>query len=166
MNESNIEIATKNSWENIPIDNPQKINIELAFSLEQFNKIKNGLIPEEMEDKWFIFYENNWLYFHRSWTGYGIYKAEIIEKNSSYYINEFFVERNKEKYRCENENEDIENFTFLIAWGLLNIDVREIYFNKNKNNEANAIRSWSNFGNLFISKNDIEEYNKNGKDNK
>ena len=26
-----------------------------------------------MEDKWFIFYEEPWLYLHRSWTGAGIY---------------------------------------------------------------------------------------------
>jgi hypothetical protein len=158
MNEKKIEIATRDTWKNIPIDNPEKINIELTFSQEQFDKIKNGLIPQEMEDKWFIFYEKNWLFFHRSWTGHGIYKTEIKEKNGSYFINEFFVEKNKEKYSCNSEDEDIDNFTSLIALGLLNIDVSQIYFNKNKKNEVNVIKSWSNFGNLFISKKDIEEY--------
>jgi hypothetical protein len=159
MDELTNEIATRETWENIPIDTSKKIFVELNFSQEQYTKMKRGLIPHEMEDKWFIFFENNWLYFHRSWTGYGIYKAEIKENNGRYCINEFFVERNKEKYKCENDNEDIDSFTFLIAWGLLNVDVREIFFKKNINNENETIKSWSNFGGLFISKKDIEIYN-------
>jgi hypothetical protein len=158
--EDNInEIATRETWENIPMERPQKISIKLVFSEEQYIKIKNGLIPREMEDKWFIFFENNWLYFHRSWTGFGIYKSEITESNKKYCINEFYAERNKEKYTCDNENEDVDNFAFLIAWGLLNVDVREIFFKKNIGTEKEAIKSWSNFGSLMISKKDIELYN-------
>jgi len=158
MEEKTDKIATRKTWNNLPIDAPEKIIIELKFSQEQYNKIKRGLIPHEMEDKWFIFFEDNWLYFHRSWTGYGIYKAEIKKDNGNYCIYEFFVERNKEKYKCEDDNEDIDNFTFLIAWGLLDVDVREIFFRNNINNEKETIKSWSNFGNLFISKKDIERH--------
>jgi hypothetical protein len=159
MNDDINEIATRETWKNIPIKNPQRIFIELVFSEEQYMKIKNGLIPQEMEDKWFIFFENNWLYFHRSWTGFGIYKAEIKRNNEKYCINEFYVEHNKEKYACDNENEDIDNFTFLIAWGLLNVDAREIFFKNNISNEKETIKSWSNFGSLMIAKRDIELYN-------
>ncbi len=69
------EIATKSSWKNHPIDNPKRIDIELQFTAEQFSKLTYGLIPEEMEDKWFIFLQNDWLYFHRSWTGFGFCNA-------------------------------------------------------------------------------------------
>jgi hypothetical protein len=148
--------AARETLQNIPIDTPKRIAIDLKFSREQFDKIKNGLIQNEMEDKWFIFFEDNWLYFHRSWTGFGIYKAELKKDNDKYCINEFFVERNKEKYNCENDEKDTDNFTFLIAWGLLNVDVREIFFRKNENNEKETIQSWGAFGNLFISKNDME----------
>jgi len=71
------EIATKDTWINLPIDNPKQLEIYLEFTESQFNKIKNGLIPEEMEDKWFIYYEQGFLHFHRSWTGHGLFKAKI-----------------------------------------------------------------------------------------
>jgi hypothetical protein len=52
-----------------------------SYTHADFEKIKRGLIPEEMEDKWFIFFEEPWLYFHRSWTGSGVYGAKFRQSN-------------------------------------------------------------------------------------
>jgi ADP-ribosyl-[dinitrogen reductase] hydrolase len=67
------ETATKETWKNIPIDNPKRIVIDLIFTVKQFSKLILGLIPQQMEDKWFIYYEKERLYFYRSWTGNKIY---------------------------------------------------------------------------------------------
>ena len=48
-----------------------------TYSHDQFERIRRGLIPYEMEDKWFIFLENSVLYLHRSWTGKPVYKVEF-----------------------------------------------------------------------------------------
>jgi ADP-ribosyl-[dinitrogen reductase] hydrolase len=76
------EIATRTTWQNFPIDNPKRIEFSIHFTDRQFLKLVNGLIPHQMEDKWFIFYENDWLYFHRSWTGFGLYKAQLIKEQN------------------------------------------------------------------------------------
>ena len=39
-----------------------------SFTAEEYTCLSRGLIPEVMEDKWFIFMEADRLYFHRSWT--------------------------------------------------------------------------------------------------
>lgn len=101
------KVATRATWKNEPIDNPKRIEISLRFTDEQFLKLKRGLIPQQMEDKWFIFFENGWLYFHRSWTGFGHYKAGIVKEEEGYSINEFWAERNQEKYKNEDDNIDI-----------------------------------------------------------
>ncbi|NWJ51326.1 MAG: ADP-ribosylglycohydrolase family protein [Bacteroidetes bacterium] len=103
-----------------------------------------------MEDKWFIFYENDYLFFHRSWTGFGLYKAQIIKEQVGYSIHEFWAERNQEKYSNKDDNTDIETFSFLIAQGLLEIDVREIFVVNNIKNETDCVKGWSNFGNLLF----------------
>lgn len=144
------ETATKKTWANYPIDNPKKIDIDLHFFNKQFLKLTKGLIPQEMEDKWFIYYENEWLYFHRSWTGYGIYKAKLNKEVVGYSIKEFWVERNKEKFENDDDNSDIETFTFLIARGLLGIDVRNIYSSRNIKSETDVVKGWSNFGNMLF----------------
>lgn len=113
------DIATSQSWKNSPIDQPYKISTNLSFNTAQFDKMILGYIPIEMENKWFIFYENECFYFHRSWTGHGIYKACIHKIGSTYYISEFDVERNTEKYQNKNDEKDIRDLMSLIKYLLL-----------------------------------------------
>jgi O-acetyl-ADP-ribose deacetylase (regulator of RNase III) len=47
------------------------------FSPEEMAVVARGLIPQEMEDKWFIFLEDDVLSFHRSWTGLCCYEVRI-----------------------------------------------------------------------------------------
>ena len=150
------KIATSATCENIPIDNPKRIDILLNFTNEQFSKLIKGLIPHQMEDKWFIFYENSWLYFHRSWTGYGNYKAQIIKKQNGYYIDALWAERNIEKYKNQDDETDIKTFTFLIERGLLGIDVREMYNEKGIKSEEDSIKEWSSLGNLLFTNQGID----------
>jgi len=74
-----------------------------------------------MEDKWFIYFENGWLYFHRSWTGFGIYKAQLKKEpdGNGNSISEFWVERNQKKYINKDDHKDIQTFSLLITRGLL-----------------------------------------------
>lgn len=150
------ETATKETWKNVPIDNPKKIDIDLLFTEKQFSKLKNGLIPQQMEDKWFIYYENEWLHFHRSWTGNGMYKAKLNKITDGYSIKEFWAERNQEKYKNQDDNTDIETFSFLIARGLLGIDVSSIYSSRNIKTETDALKGWSNFGNMLFTNQGVD----------
>ncbi len=150
------ETATKETWKNIPIDNPKRIDIDLLFTDKQFSKLTTGLIPQQMEDKWFIYFEDEWLYFHRSWTGYGMYKAKLNKIVEGYSIKEFWAERNQEKYKNEDDNTDIETFSFLIARGLLGIDVRNIYSSKNIKSETDELKGWSNFGNMLLTNQGVD----------
>ena len=63
-------IATR---ESCMILDPPEMQVALDFSESytdsDFERIKRAVIPEEGEDKWFIFFGEPWLYFHRSWTG-------------------------------------------------------------------------------------------------
>lgn len=152
------EIATKDTWQNQPIDNPKRIAIDLHLTDKQFSKLTNGLIPQQMEDKWFIYYENEWLYFHRSWTGNGMYKAKLNKETDGYSITEFWTERNQEKYKNEDDNTDVETFSFLIARGLLGIDVGNIYSNRNIKTESDVLKGWSNFGNMLFTNQGIDYF--------
>ena len=149
--------ATRTTWKNQPIVEAKRIKIALHFTEEQFLKLKKGLIPCQMEDKWFIFCENDWLFFHRSWTGLGILKSQLIKDQEGYSVNEFWAERNHEKYSNEDDRSDIEALCFLIAEGLLRVDVREIYVQNNIKSETDLIKGWSNFGSLLFPNQNVTE---------
>lgn len=130
------------------ITKPKKIVIDLSFTHEQFEKIKLGFMPKEMEDKWGIYYSRNKIYFHRSWTGHRIYTAKIEHHNDKHIINKFYVERNKNRYNNIDDNEDIAIVVFLIA-NLLGVDVRSI-FSVSTMSEVNTLKLWSLFGKMFF----------------
>jgi len=145
------KIATKESWENYPIDTPKRIKVDLIFTQPQFEELIKGLIPRQMENKWFIYYEDEWIYFHRSWTGFGVYKAKLEKNGSNYLISEFWVEINTVKYRSVNDSSEIENFIHLITVGLLNEDVGQFIDNQKNQTRPNLAKKWSLFGNMIFS---------------
>jgi len=152
-----VKAAIRSTWKNEPIVDAKRIKIALQFTEEQYSKLKKGLIPHQMEDKWFIFFEDDWLYFHRSWTGLGIFKAQLIKDQEGYSIIEFWAERNHEYYSNEDDNSDIEAFCFLIAGGLLKVDVREIYVRNSMKSETDLVKGWSNFGSLLFQNQSVSD---------
>jgi hypothetical protein len=74
-----IKTATKHSWTSIVLIDGQALPYHATFSAREFERIKRGLIPHAMEDKWFIYYEAPHLHLHRSWTGQGVYRLAFNE---------------------------------------------------------------------------------------
>lgn len=105
-----MKIATKDKWETIPMTNPKKLDVSISLNIEQLTKLKLGLVPNEMEDKWFVYFENKTMHFHRSWTGYEIFKAKLNYNDSGCQINEFCVEQNPEKYKELDDARNISLF--------------------------------------------------------
>ena len=93
------EHATRFSWQifEMPVRNA-KLLFKMRFSPAEVARLKKGLIPQQMEDKWFVFFENNWFNFHRSWTGYCIYRLRLEPDGECYRIAEAWVNRDAEQY--------------------------------------------------------------------
>ncbi|MGP0019281.1 MAG: hypothetical protein ACLPHP_11975 [Candidatus Sulfotelmatobacter sp.] len=53
------------------------IGYHATFDTAQLTRLKNGLIPRQMEDKWFIYYDQPHLFLHRSWTGQPVYRLTL-----------------------------------------------------------------------------------------
>jgi len=65
--------------------------IKQKYSKEEYNKLKQGFIPKVMEEKWFIYFEEQKLYFHRSWTGLCVYELNFIKDNGKYIISKGYL---------------------------------------------------------------------------
>lgn len=70
--------AKPSDWKHLPFEGMVPLPYCAAFDDEQFERLSDGLIPRAMEDKWFVYLDNNLLCFHRSWTGQGIYQVVIV----------------------------------------------------------------------------------------
>lgn len=85
--------------------------LDLAFNDAEFQKIAMGCIPEVMEDKWFIFFEDPWLHLHRSWTGYCIYRVRFAQEDGKHRPIDVVVNRDPAQYRETNDALDALSLT-------------------------------------------------------
>jgi hypothetical protein len=50
-----------------------------------------------MEDRWFIYYEEPWLFIHRSWTGHCIFHVRFEQVGDEFVVAEAIRNRNPEQ---------------------------------------------------------------------
>ncbi|WP_310424417.1 hypothetical protein [Chamaesiphon sp. VAR_48_metabat_135_sub] len=102
-----MKIAQRNDWKTEIFPSTSKsIVVDRTYSKSEFEKIIVGTIPEEMEDKWFVFYEEPWLYLHRSWTGFCVFKVRFEMVDDKVQITEVWVNRNPEQYKETDDSRD------------------------------------------------------------
>lgn len=116
-------LVEKHFWETHEFSKAATIEAGFRLTETQYARIRHGLMPEQMEDKWFAYFENGAICFHRSWTGKKMYEAHIQKVDSCYEIPEIIVERDPEIYPNADDNEDVASFTFLIGRGMLGLNV-------------------------------------------
>lgn len=76
--------------------------------------IRNGYIPEEMEDKWFIHRKGAQLLFRRSWTGALIYAADIREEPGRVTFERVTINRDPKQYSETDTQRDLATLAWLI----------------------------------------------------
>lgn len=112
--------ATAQSWQHLPCpERREGLGLKAKFSREDAPSILQGLVPQEMEDKWFIFLDAGWLYFCRSWTGCVIFGLQIEELPTGLRVTDSWVNRDASQYTSQNVDEDRELVLFLIDTLLL-----------------------------------------------
>jgi hypothetical protein len=83
------------------------------FSPNEMARMRRGNIPNEMEDKWYIYFQDGWLSFHRSWTGYCIYRIRFESDGECHRVAECWVNREPEQYSNDDPAQDQQSLTEL-----------------------------------------------------
>lgn len=91
--------AKKSNW-NVQDMPAQFVTLPLDFTLDakEAASVRLGFIPSAMEDKWFIYFENNTLFQHRSWTGYCIDQVHFVAEGCGFRATHAEVNRDVEQY--------------------------------------------------------------------
>jgi len=105
-------MANRDSWNILPLPTQRaRLNIKRTFTEQEYTRLAHGFIPEVMEHKWFIYMENDVLYFHRSWTGFCIYEVHFNKQRT---INTVLVNRDDRQYRGIDNERDKRILNILI----------------------------------------------------
>jgi hypothetical protein len=117
--------ATRASWKTQPMPEARaSIPYERAFDAAEHERVTRGIVPEQMEDKWFVFHEGPWLWFHRSWTGVAIYAVKLRITDTGSAVEEAWANRSPEQYRETDDVHDAAILSYLVERLLLGHDAR------------------------------------------
>jgi len=97
----------------------ERIDLPLVFSDADGEQMRKGHLPTDMDDKWFIFFENGWLYFHRSWTGHCIYAVRLDGAPFGVRVVEAWANRDQGQYTSPGVDTDRRTIEQLIQSRLL-----------------------------------------------
>lgn len=81
----------------------EKFSLNVSLTKDIVDKLKEGHLPINEEDKWFSYCESGTLYIHNSETGYCIFIVETIKEFEPLDV---IVNRNKEQYVNDDVAED------------------------------------------------------------
>ncbi len=140
-----MRIATRQDWDTKPLpDAHTSINVHRDFSFGEMARIEAGLLPEAMEDKWFIYFEGNHLYFHRSWSGVCVYIGHFVENDGVYTMTSIDANRDADEYSGIDDGYDVKMVFFLIDLLLLGKDVEF------PDQRASVAETWAVAGRAYV----------------
>ena len=114
-------------WQTKPFQKPITSQWRLVISKDDLPKLLNGVKPEQMEDKWFVYADGPndegevRIHFHRSWTGFKVAEVKIVidqkQKGKDGVGNVFFEEIiwESEKKRVNQDEVDAKEMVINVA---------------------------------------------------
>ena len=110
-----MQIIRRSDWGIHPLpEKHETIALEGSFTEQQMQRIKAGFRPRTMDDFWFIYWEEDTLFFHRSWTGFCIYEVKFVREGECYKMIKADINRDPEQYGETNGERDKKTITCLI----------------------------------------------------
>ena len=140
-----MKTAKPADWDLQPLPEQRtSIRFDRLFAKEEMQRIRRGLVPEVMEDKWFIYWAKNHLYMHRSWTGYCVYVVRFAAEKGGWRMLDAQVNRDPEQYRETSDDRDALMIPYLIDVLLLGNAVN--FPSAGESPEVEALQAWSLVG--------------------
>ncbi len=123
----------RHHWDIKPMPSSKtRLEFKQEFSSQEFRRIKAGYLPKTMEEHWFIFCENQWIFFHEAWSGVCFFQMRLQKINNRYAVVETWVNHHS-KQSIKDDISDVELLTDLLNTWLLGYNKFEISDDKRIN---------------------------------
>ena len=144
-----MKTVKQSDWQTQPLPAEKStVPLDRRFSEDEVQRLRLGLVPQEMEDKWFVYWQDDTLFFHRSWTGNCIYAVRFARDGDSYRMVEADVNRHPDQYTETDDDRDARLISYLIDVLLL---AREAPFPGDEvDPQRQAIMKWSLVGRAML----------------
>ena len=112
-----LRVATGKDWKNkaMSSDKFYVIRTDIPIPAVVMERIRQGHIPGQMEDKWFMYFENNIIHYHRSWSGCNTFNAYCEERKDGYAITKIEVDMEDYNTNPRRAPEALDLFLQILA---------------------------------------------------
>lgn len=106
------------SWECklMPIDEHGMSSIEMNLYLSESNMniLRKGHLPEAQEDHWFMYCDDEYIRYYRSWTGVCAFEAHYHQDSKGYVIDHLRMNHDLAEFGVNGDNAGMFLFRYLI----------------------------------------------------
>lgn len=86
-----VDGAREDSWKTEPAGPVRRVDYRDEFTDHEFEQLSVGLIPQQMEDKWFMHFDGLTAHLHRSWTGQHVYRIDFAPEPGGFTVGQAWV---------------------------------------------------------------------------
>ena len=112
-------IATARDMEIQPLSNDPSettsLPVALKLSKAQMDILRYGHIPEAQEDHWFMYCDDEYIRYYRSWTGMCAYEAHYTSKGVGFVIDHIRMSHALAEFGVNGDSAGAALFCYLIA---------------------------------------------------
>ena len=143
------KIAQPSDWQTEAMPASHAVlTLDRLFSPAEMAQIRLGLIPEAMEDKWFIYWLDDTLHCHRSWTGSSIYVVHFAIAGDAARMVSAEVSRDPTQYKGTSDEHDRALISYLID--ILLLGLPSDYPSEEPDPGKRALQGWSEVGRALL----------------
>ena len=92
-----------------------EVAYQRTFTAAEAERLRSGLWPQDMDDRWVVFLGESSLDLWRSWTGYCIYSLPARSIDGGVAVGPLLVNADREQYRSPGDSEDVRIFESIIS---------------------------------------------------
>jgi hypothetical protein len=109
-------VAKSTSWRTKPMPKTDisKVRVNIVLSAAEMDIISKGHIPEAMEDHWFMYCDDEYIRYYRSWSGMCAFEAHFHKKADQYVIDELCINRALMEFGVNGDKSGVALFVNLI----------------------------------------------------
>ena len=116
-------VATRTSFRTeSPPEQRKSLDLFEIYSPGEMARIQQGFVPRDMDDRWFIFFEDHWLNIYRSWTGFQVFalRFEMVGDGSGA-LSGGWINGDPSQYQSDGRSSDCALAFDLISGLLLGV---------------------------------------------
>lgn len=113
------KVASPDDWKTEPMPESTReastLKLSIPVSNEAMSIIQKGHIPEAQEDHWFMYCDDEYIRYYRSWTGMCAFEAHYHKETECFIIDELTINHALAQFGVNGDEAAMRLFKYLIT---------------------------------------------------